>query len=410
MSRPNSTATGFVRVITRSAGPTAYAQLKLPDGSQPLRKLGLLWTKRSTPPSGYITRAQAEARVQAILEGTDAAVRITRDPGLTFGRAVAEWLDRTEHVDGREASTLRDYRGEARRVLIPYFKADTPLEQITRRDVQAFADKLARDGRLSKRTRQKVLMLLGRIFKIAQLNHDYPTNPVTLIHKGTVPAGEVAYFTHAEVELIADHAETEDDRDLYIVMSRIGHRRGEMVALRFRDVDFIGGQVHVRRNYVEGAEKDPKDHEVRTVPLQDDAAEILARRSLREHYTAPDDLVFGNVVGEHQNPDNLSKRFTTAKVAAGLGAHRGSLENLRHTFATYAGDTEGVMAQDVQRWLGHSDIKTTMRYMGVIDKRNAAALLSARSAAEPGRVHRDVHRTTRNDLNQAALRTTRIAL
>ena len=41
----------------------------------------------------------------------------------------------------------------------------------------------------------------------------------------------------------------------------------------------------------------------------------------------------------------------------------------------------------MQRWLGHSDLKTTMRYIGVLDKRDAAALLTARTLAEPQRVH-----------------------
>jgi len=362
-----------------------YAKLKLADGSQPQRRLGLKWEKRSAPPDGYLTRPHAEARLAAMLAGEDPELAVEPST-LTFGAAVAAWLDRTEHVDHRRRSTLRDYRGTANTVLLPHFGPATPLQAITRREVQAFSDALAREGHYSARTRQKALVLLGRIFKVAQIEHDFPTNPVTLVSKGTVPAGEVVYFTHAEVALIAGQADP-GDADLFTVMSRIGHRRGEIVAIRWRDVDFDGQQVHVRRNYVEGQVDTPKDHEIRTVPLQADAAEILARRSLREHFTGPDDLVFATVTGEYMNPDNLSKRFTEAKAAAGLGPLRGTLENLRHTFATYAGDTPGVTPQDVQRWLGHSDLKTTMRYIGVLDKRDAAALLTARTLAEPQRVH-----------------------
>ena len=63
MSAPK--ATGYVRSIERKDGLVAYAKLKLPDGSQPQRRLGKLWTKRSAPPPGYITPKQAEARRQA---------------------------------------------------------------------------------------------------------------------------------------------------------------------------------------------------------------------------------------------------------------------------------------------------------------------------------------------------------
>ena len=60
--------------------------------------------------------------------------------------------------------------------------------------MQAFSDALAREGHYSARTRQKALVLLGRIFKVAQIEHDFPTNPVTLVSNGTVPAGEVVYL------------------------------------------------------------------------------------------------------------------------------------------------------------------------------------------------------------------------
>ena len=152
------------------------------------------------------------------------------------------------------------------------------------------------------------------------------------------------------------------------ICARIGLRRGEMVALHWRDVDFEGEQVRVRTNYVAGVETLPKDHEVRDVPMQEGAQTILARLSLRAMFVDPEDLVFPSVVGEHLNPDELTKRFTAAKKAAKLADHPGTLENLRHTFATHAADTPGVRPQDVQRWLGHSDLKTDSRVVNSVDQ------------------------------------------
>jgi len=63
--------TGYVRVIERKRGAVFYAKLKLPDGSQPQRRLGRVWTKRTRPPEGYLTRGMAEARLEAILAGDD---------------------------------------------------------------------------------------------------------------------------------------------------------------------------------------------------------------------------------------------------------------------------------------------------------------------------------------------------
>jgi integrase len=394
---------GSVFYREAKGGAKAYAAIRLNDpadsrrtrliGAAHVQKIADGWKPiRSRPPAGVLTISECEAQLAGML--AEITTEITTAPEhdeLTFGQAVDAWLDRTEHVDKRRVSTLRDYRGTADTILRPHFHDETRLSDITRREVQAFADGLARatfeDGRqrYAKRTVQKSLVLLGRIFRVAMIEHEFPVNPVALVTKGTVPKGEVVYWTHAEVATIAEHAD-EQDADLFVVMSRIGLRRGEIIALRWRHVDFEGEQILVRENRVEGATTSPKDHETRDVPLQDDAAEILARLSLRDEFTAPDDLVFPNDVGEHQNSDNLSKRFTAARKSAGLEDHPGSLENLRHSFATYAADTPGVTPADVQRWLGHSDLKTTMRYVGVLQKRDAAKLLTARSQAEPERV------------------------
>src|SRR5213080_148790 len=94
-------ATGHVRTVQRKDGPVFYAKLKIPrpDGttSEPQRRLGQVWTKRSRPPAGYLTRAMAEARLAAILAGDDPLVNV-EPPTIvvTFGRALDEWLEDRE--------------------------------------------------------------------------------------------------------------------------------------------------------------------------------------------------------------------------------------------------------------------------------------------------------------------------
>jgi hypothetical protein len=62
-------ATGYVRTIDRKAGPVYYAKLKVPDGTQPQRRLGKVWTKRTRPPAEYLTRGMAVGRRFRILSG-----------------------------------------------------------------------------------------------------------------------------------------------------------------------------------------------------------------------------------------------------------------------------------------------------------------------------------------------------
>src|SRR4051794_36517439 len=64
----------------RERGGQFYAKLRIPrrDGPlyEPQRLLGKVWTKRSRPPAGHLTRAQAQARLEAILAGDDALVNV----------------------------------------------------------------------------------------------------------------------------------------------------------------------------------------------------------------------------------------------------------------------------------------------------------------------------------------------
>ena len=106
---PSQHVTGHVEVRDRRGGPTFYAKLKLPDGTQPRRRLGRKWAKRSQPPAGYLTRSQAEARLAAILSGDDPLVNVAPSH-VTFGQACAEQLRFLEVEKQRKASTLARLR------------------------------------------------------------------------------------------------------------------------------------------------------------------------------------------------------------------------------------------------------------------------------------------------------------
>jgi hypothetical protein len=176
-------ATGHVRVIERKGGPVAYAKLKLPDGTEPQRKLGRLWTKRSAPPAGYITRGQAQARLEAILAGDDPLVNVSPSH-VTFQAACDERIRYLEHDKQRKRSTLIDYRNVIDHDLLPHFGADTPVENIATIDVEAFKDKLL--ARVSHRTAQKVLVILYGVMVRAKRKGWISVNPCEDAEKVTV--------------------------------------------------------------------------------------------------------------------------------------------------------------------------------------------------------------------------------
>jgi integrase len=111
-----------------------------------------------------------------------------------------------------------------------------------------------------------------------------------------------------------------------------GLRRGELVALRWRDVDFASSTIRVRASYSGGALTVPKSGRVRSVPMAPDVGQVLAQLAQREHFTSEDDLVFAAEVGSYLDGSALRRRYDRALKRAGLRPLR--FHDLRHTFGT----------------------------------------------------------------------------
>ncbi len=71
-----------------------------------------------------------------------------------------EWLRYVEHDKARRASTVRDYRHAAEGSLLPEFGAETPLEAITTERIETYRRRLLTEGKVSRRTIQKLMTLL----------------------------------------------------------------------------------------------------------------------------------------------------------------------------------------------------------------------------------------------------------
>jgi integrase len=152
--------------------------------------------------------------------------------------------------------------------------------------------------------------------------------------------------------------------------------------LRWRDVDFPRSVIRVRASYAAGEVSVPKSGKVRSVPMVDEVAVQLARLSEHPEMTGDDDLVFAEAWGDWLDDDRLRRRYNEAIRAAGLRRLR--FHDLRHTFGSLAITTADIV--EVQAWMGHADIQTTMRYLHYRDRGQAAERLGeAFRVQAPGR-------------------------
>jgi integrase len=178
-------------------------------------------------------------------------------------------------------------------------------------------------------------------------------------------------YSPEEVHAIARAAD-EQDAASFLAAAFCGLRMGEVLALTWREVDFPRRLIRVNRSFTQHRVDTPKSSSERAVPMADPVAEALARLSQRERFASEDGLVFPNEVGIHQNPKRLRGRYKAAQSAAGL--RELSFHDLRHTFGSLAiGRADPVR---VQHWMGHADLRTTMRYLHYRQRDDEADLLS----------------------------------
>ena len=370
-------ASGHVLRIERTSGPRFYAKVRHPSGRQEKQLLGRAWEQKGgKPAAGYLTRKQAEQRLQGLL--TDMRRGEVPDPGrrpeATFRDAAGEYLRYAEHVRQIDPATLADYRGVVEGYLLDEF-GDAPIDGITPDQIDAYKERMLAEGKLSNRTIVRHLVVLHGTFKRAQRVWGLRTNPASaeqVERPRVIYSGEFDTLDPDEVELVATLAHSEQDGAIYRLAAYSGLRQGELLALRWSCVDFVGGLLQVRRNYTGGREKVPKGKKVRSVPMVPAVIDTLAKLKGREHFTGDADLVFVNELGEHVDHFALRRRWYATLDRAGLRRLR--LHDLRHAFCSMAITKLDPYA--VQSYAGHQHYSTTQRYLHHQPRREDAAKLA----------------------------------
>jgi integrase len=112
---------------------------------------------------------------------------------------------------------------------------------------------------LSAHTKNKLLVVMRGVFRRAQHVWGFPSNPVATVEKYRQRSSvDIDVFSPEEVLALVRAAASEQDAAIYLVAAFTGLRRGEVLALRWRDVDFGGSIIRVRSSYAAGQLSTPK--------------------------------------------------------------------------------------------------------------------------------------------------------
>jgi integrase len=346
------------------------------------RKLGAI---REPGSREGLTRKQAEMALRRQM--TEVRV-VVPEERMTVQEAGDRYLHHIEHVKHRKPSTVQDYRIILNKHLVPHF-GSKPIDRVAPRDVASYITAKSRPkekGGLSRKTIVNHLNFAHGLFGFALRRGWCTTNPVAATDRPEAEQTDpdIRFLDLAELEALLEaaaarasapdvgeeepNARGPTDYVLYLTAAMTGMREGELVALRWRDVDWGASVIRVRRNYTRGRIGTPKSRRSsRALPMADRLGGELDRHYKRSMYQGDDHLVFCHPhSGDPYDASQLRKRFYAAMKAAGMGHRCGrdggiTFHSLRHTFGTRMA-AAGVPMRTLQEWMGHRNLATTEIY------------------------------------------------
>ncbi len=237
--------------------------------------------------------------------------------------------------------------------LIPVF-GEMRLDTINASDIKTYRSRKLTDGYKDKTVNNHMTVfykLMGEACEDGYIRFV----PRIKALKTAPPEG--VYLTDDECKALLEAAEPEW-RTMILVALQTGLRQGELLGLQWGDINLELGYLHVQRSISRGRIGTPKSNKHRTVPLSNDVMEAL---KAYRHNRGP--WVFCDRNGEFLTDGQCRRPLQRAMKAAGIKKPRGhnSWHLLRHTFASRLVQS-GVSIMNVQRYLGHADVRITMRY------------------------------------------------
>lgn len=304
----------------------------------------------------FYGKTRAEADQKYIAELTRA------EKGVLFSEAADAWHG--EFIE-RCAHNSRSGYDPALRRLIDAF-GDRYVSEITAKELQIFVDGLARRG-YAKKTIQTHLIVASNIFKRARVEYGTENNPAAFVSAPSDAPQETRELPSDKDDALVMANAAAGNYGLFLLIAKYtGARRGEILALRYGDIDREQMTVRIERSvyHVGNAPhiKQPKTKAgIRTVPLLDVLAAMIPQGK-------PEQYIFGGA--EPLTNSRLRDLEEAFREQTGITA---TAHQFRHLYATMLFDAE-ITAKDAQKLLGHAQFQTTMDiYTHVRDQRTEKA-------------------------------------
>lgn len=353
------------------------AKRKYGEGSIFLRKDGrwegrvVVGYKENGNPKTKSVTAKTQSECKEKLQELKEQCGRTTDrlkPDMPFGDWMDFWYQNFSKPKIRQ-TTMECYENRIYNHIIPEI-GKIPLCKLTQNDLQQFYARLKKGGRrrlveyygegLSDRMVRSCHTTCRTALEKAVTEGLITTNPAIGCRLPPKKAKEMQVLTQDEIRRFLIQANEEGYYEFFLLELTTGMRRGEILGLQWKDVNFATGELHIRRQVVKkGAQaqitKPKTKSSIRTLILPPDMLNILAVHKKN----ATCEWVFPSPVkeGEPRNPDSIYGKFQ--KILKRAGCKKIRFHDLRHTFATMALEN-GMDIKTLSAMIGHISAETTL--------------------------------------------------
>ncbi len=309
-----------------------------------------------TLPKGT-TKAKAKESMREIEDQLARGIYLPDRKVPTFAKVATDWLEYKK--SNLRGSTWSVYKGHTRNHFheLNYLK----VNRITTVRIEKFITDRQKKG-MHINTLRKILVSLGQIMAYAVRHKYIDHNP---FHDAERPRGrggtkkqKIRILTPAEINALLKAVSNQKYRTLFMLTIFSGARQGELLGLRWSDVDWFNNQIHIQRTYNNQSWYDVKT-ETSNRKIDLGPAMMTELKKWKLAYPPCDlDLVFPNEAGGPINHNNMCYRyFEPALKKAGIGKVR--FHDLRHTYASLLIE-QGENIKYIQNQLGHSNPTVTL--------------------------------------------------
>jgi len=320
------------------------------------------------------TKREAQAELNRLLSRRNEGTYI--DPTkMTVGEYLQHWL--VVHVDRRVAAkTAARHRGIVQHQIAPRL-GNVPMRKLTAVHIEAFEANLQREGYVKGRKRgqgltAQTVLHVHRTLSQA-LAHAVKTgvlfkNPAEQVKPPRPPSREIAILTKPDVATLLRAAETTWLYLPVLVAVTTGMRRGELLGLRWSDIDLKAARLTVNQSLERAKGKTVFKSPKTTTSRRTITLPALTIEALKEHRAAQaterlrlglgkPELVLSHGDGSPMDPDSITKAFDRLIKVAGV--RRITFHGLRHTHISHQ-LMDGVHVKIVSERAGHASVSTTL--------------------------------------------------